>query len=153
MVHRREPDRIVDTSEVVEIEESRIWPSRERYLRTYEWCNDDDTASQMHAAYKAWMRAGNGIDLAVVREGEPVSFAVLWRRGSVAQIEDVATLEEHRGQGLSRAVVTRALDLAYQRDAELVFLVADADDWPRDFYAKLGFDELTNVHQFLKTGL
>ena len=151
MVHRRDPDRSIDTSEVREMDESQAWPSRERFLRTYEWCNDDDIVAQMHAAYRIWMRAGSGTDLGIVRDGEAASFAMLWRHGKVAQIEDVATLEEHRNQGLSRAVVWRAVETAYEGGADLVFLIADVDDWPKGLYEKLGFDELAITHHFLKT--
>lgn len=151
MVHRAMPDRLADTSEVVQVEEEDVWPSREEYLRGYPWCDTDESASQMHAAYRIWMRAGDGRDFAILRDGKPVSFALRWRRNAIVQIEDVATLEAYRNQGLSRAVVTHALEVAYEEGAELVFLVADAEDWPKEFYAKLGFAELANTHHFLKT--
>lgn len=57
----------------------------------------------------------------------------------VAQIETVEVLEEFRGRGLGRAVVQAALDEA-RRSNEVVWLEALADDWPRELYAKLGFD-------------
>jgi len=41
----------------------------------------------------------------------------------------VGTLEEHRGKGYASAVVLRAADEARRGGADLVFLVADAQDW------------------------
>ena len=42
-------------------------------------------------------------------------------------------------------MVSAAVDAAVAAGHELVFLVADADDWPRDLYAKLGFREIGRV--------
>ncbi len=58
------------------------------------------------------------------------------------------TLEPFRGRGLSRAVVSAALEAAAPHD--FVFLVADADDWPQDFYRRLGFDQVGIESRFLR---
>lgn len=57
----------------------------------------------------------------------------------VAQVEDVVTLPRSRRRGHARAVVTRMVQDAYGDGADLVFLVADEEDWPRHFYRRLGF--------------
>ena len=75
-------------------------------------------------------------------DGEPVTYASPLLDGAVAQIEDVATHAEHRGKGLARAVVLRCLAEARRAGAELVWLVADDKDWPKELYARLGFDPL-----------
>ena len=62
--------------------------------------------------------------------------------GDVAQIEDVGTLEEFRGKGVARNIVLRAVDEARAAGASLVFLFADANDWPQHLYGRLGFDVL-----------
>ncbi len=150
MAYHSQPDRSSDTSEVHEVDETTVWPSREKFLRTYEWCNDDATASQMHAAYRIWMRTGKGRDLAIERDGAPVSFAMLWSDGVTAQIEDVATLELYRNQGLSRAVIAKALEIAFEEGHETVFLIADEEDWPKLLYRKLGFEEIGCNYYFVK---
>ena len=38
---------------------------------------------------------------------------------------------------------------ARRAGAELVFLVADDEDWPKELYRKLGFDDLGRVYEFL----
>ena len=69
--------------------------------------------------------------------------------GDVAQVEDVGTLEEFRGKGVARNIVLRAVDEARAAGASLVFLFADANDWPQHLYGRLGFDvarPVTAVH-------
>ena len=73
-------------------------------------------------------------------DGSPAAYATLYSDGTVAQVEDVSTQPRARGHGLARAVVQHAVDLARAEGHELIFLVADADDWPRELYARLGFD-------------
>src|SRR6476661_3245348 len=73
-------------------------------------------------------------------DGTPAAYATLYSDGTVAQVEDVSTQPRARGHGLARAVVQHAVDLARDEGHELIFLVADADDWPRKLYARLGFD-------------
>ena len=58
------------------------------------------------------------------------------------------TLKAHRNKGLSRAAVGAALDAALAGDHELVFIVADEDDWPKELYAKLGFDPVGMAYDF-----
>jgi GNAT superfamily N-acetyltransferase len=66
--------------------------------------------------------------------------------GRVAQVEDVWTAPEARGRGYARALVTHALSLALGPGAaavgehELTFIVADDEDWPKELYARLGFE-------------
>ena len=99
----------------------------------------DELADRRHAT----ARAVELRHLAALLEGSPVARADLYlgrdADGPVAQIESVVTDSEARGRGLARALVTTAVRLALGRGATLVFLVADADDWPREFYARLGF--------------
>jgi ribosomal protein S18 acetylase RimI-like enzyme len=151
MVHRREPDRVMDSQAVVESDEEKVWPARAEYLRAYEWCRDAETLDQMLEAYRIWMRVGNGRDFTLSQGGSVVSFAMLWSQGLTAQIEDVATLPNSRNRGLSRRVVARALSEARASGHDLVFLIADANDWPKELYRKLGFDELTSYFYYLKT--
>ena len=55
----------------------------------------------------------------------------LYSDGVVAQIEDVATLRDFRRRGLARATVSAAIDAALEMGHELIFIVADDDDWPQ----------------------
>lgn len=77
---------------------------------------------------------------AVKRNGNIVAGCHLYSDGTIAQIEDVATLTAHRGRGYSDAVMKRAVRSAFEAGHDLIFLVADDEDWPKDFYGRLGFE-------------
>ena len=64
-------------------------------------------------------------------DDEIAAMCELYVRGSIAQIEDVNTLEEFRNRGLARARRAAAADAARAGGADLVFLHALDDDWPK----------------------
>lgn len=72
--------------------------------------------------------------------GQQATMCELYTFEGVAQVESVDTLEEFRGRGLARAVVSAAIDEARARECDLIFIQADVDDWPQELYRKLGFD-------------
>ncbi|MGZ8565530.1 MAG: GNAT family N-acetyltransferase [Actinomycetota bacterium] len=84
------------------------------------------------------------------QDGTAVAGCELYVHDGIAQIEDVNTLEEARGRGLARAVVLAAADEARGRGADPVFLIADAADWPKELYGKLGFDPAGAFWQFTR---
>ncbi|MDP9181781.1 MAG: GNAT family N-acetyltransferase, partial [Actinomycetota bacterium] len=47
--------------------------------------------------------------------------------------------EQYRGRGFATLLVGEATDRAQRVGAELIFLVADAEDWPKHLYSKLGY--------------
>ena len=103
----------------------------------------EDLVDELLAMRAALWAARPGTRWFVARsDGRAGASATLYSDGTVAQVEDVGTLPELRGRGLGRAVVSAAVDAAVAAGHELVFLVADADDWPRDLYAKIGFREI-----------
>lgn len=85
--------------------------------------------------------------------GDDVAHATLYGTRDVFQIEDVATLGAHRGRGHGRAVVAACAHDARARGAEVVFLTADADDWPCELYARMGFETVGRVWVLQREGL
>src|SRR5207249_2284686 len=82
--------------------------------------------------------------------GAPVASCELYSDGRVAQVESVGTLSEHRGKGHASAVVARAVETARAEGHELVFLLADEDDWPKELYGKLGFRTVGRIFDFIR---
>jgi len=148
MVPRREPERAA-TSEVVEVSREELRPIREAIL--HEWLGevDEELMAQLSESERRFAAAGNARHFAVLVDGKPVSSTDLFSDGRTAQLEDVGTLPEHRGAGHGTAVVLRALAEARALEHEFVFLVADARDWPREMYRRLGFDPVGEKYAFL----
>ena len=147
MAHRREPDRRVDTSMVREVSFDDLRPARrETTLRSYasEELGEHLAQAKLNVAQALPMR-----HFAARAERRVAAYCELRTDGRIAQIEDVNTAEEFRGRGLGRALVQHVVDVA-RRDHELVYLEALADDWPRELYAKLGFDVVDERHLFLR---
>jgi ribosomal protein S18 acetylase RimI-like enzyme len=147
MVHRRPPARPVDTSIVEEVSEADLRPARELSTRHYSWATPQMVRQLLD--FRLWIPIEARF-FAVRVEGAPVSFTDLYFEGDTAQVEAVATLEEYRGRGYASAVVTRAVEEARRGGATWVFLVADADDWPKEMYRKLGFDEVGRYSKFTR---
>jgi ribosomal protein S18 acetylase RimI-like enzyme len=83
-------------------------------------------------------------------EGVLAGFCELYVHDGVAELDNVHTLEAFRGRGIARAVVGHAIRQARAAGADLVFLIADDADWPKDLYTKLGFDPVGRFWQFTK---
>jgi ribosomal protein S18 acetylase RimI-like enzyme len=148
MVHRRPPDRPVDTRGVGEIDWTLLRPARELELRQQPWAAAPGLIPQILAKHEL---TASGIDtryFGALVDGAVVSSCELRTEGDVAQIETVETLEPFRRRGLSRAVVGAALAAASAY--EFVFLVTDANDWPQEFYRRLGFDQVGIESRFLR---
>lgn len=94
-------------------------------------------------------RAGTRF-FAVQLDGVLAAYCELYLHDGAAQVEDVNTLEAWRNRGAGRAVVIEAVAAARAAGADLVWLAADADDWPRVLYAKLGFVPVGHTWQFTK---
>ena len=149
MVPRSDPQRPVDTSSVVEVEREELRPIRETILG--EWLGDveDEVMTQLAESDRRFAAAGNARHFAVRVDSQPVSSTDLYSDGRVAQIEDVGTLPEHRGAGHASAVVMKALEEARAMGHEFIFLVADARDWPKEMYRRLGFEGIGEKYSYL----
>jgi len=84
-------------------------------------------------------------------DGRVASGCSLYSRGGTAQIEAVGTLSEYRNQGLASSVVRRAAWEAFASGHDLVWLMANEDDWPKALYAKLGFSPIGRFYEFMRT--
>jgi ribosomal protein S18 acetylase RimI-like enzyme len=84
-------------------------------------------------------------------DGVLAGFCELYVHDGVAEIDDVHTLQRFRRRGIARGVVDHAVRLAAREaGADLIFLIADDADWPKELYAKLGFDPLGRFWQFTR---
>jgi RimJ/RimL family protein N-acetyltransferase/predicted GNAT family acetyltransferase len=144
MAHTREPDRRVDTGGVREVAFDELVQARLEATLGEQW-GDGEIASLLDDAKRLVMRAVPTRFFAAHVDGEVAAYSEVRSANGVAQIEDVNTIERFRRRGLARMVVQHALEEA-QRTNDVVYLEALADDWPRELYAKLGFETLGERH-------
>lgn len=133
--------REIDVSTVREVERETLEPVWAEGIRYEPYGDDEETVRQLVLQRQVVERATKTRYFAAVEQGRVASYCELYSDGDTAQIEGVLTLKEFRGQGLASAVVAKALAEA-RPDHELVFLVADGDDWPQELYRKLGFESV-----------
>lgn len=80
-------------------------------------------------------------------DGAPAAMVKLRQRGRVAWLEDVYTVPEQRGRGHARKLMAVAMERVSARDADLAFIVADDNDWPKELYRDMGFRPVGPVWQ------
>jgi ribosomal protein S18 acetylase RimI-like enzyme len=152
MAQRREPEREADLGRVREVREEDLRPARTRLNAGRPW-GAPEVLEQLFAGRRS---IGEKVDtrfFAVLVDDEVVSYTDLYQDGADAQVEDVGTLLEYRGNGYATSVVLGAIAEARRNGAEFVFLVADKEDWPKELYRRLGFDELGYYVKFVSPAL
>ena len=137
MVHRGPVPQPSQTA--VEVGREALEPIRRAQILSYSW-GSPAVADQLLAAKSLIAERLATRFFAALDAGEVVAAAELYLDPPDAQIEDVLTAPSHRGRGFGTAVVVTALAEAYAAGADFVFLVADGDDWPKDWYERLGFE-------------
>jgi GNAT superfamily N-acetyltransferase len=89
-------------------------------------------------------------DLAVRADGQVAAAAQLRIDGATAAVDSVLTDAAARGRGFGDALLARAVDLAAAAGCDLVVLEAAGDDWPREWYARRGFDVVGTVFEVVR---
>ena len=85
-----------------------------------------------------------------VRERGPDSGGVgVYSDDGLAQIEDVGVLNRFRGRGLARRLIGHALQVIADEGRDTVFITAETNDWPHQFYRRLGFEHVEDRADFL----
>jgi GNAT superfamily N-acetyltransferase len=100
---------------------------------------DPDLRRQIADYTERLVAVNDGRVFAAFGDGEVAAFCSLFECDGVAELDEVTTLERFRRRGLGAAAVETALATALAGRNELVFILADARDWPRHWYARLGF--------------
>jgi GNAT superfamily N-acetyltransferase len=149
MVLAGPPDRRVDTAAVIELDEEAMLALMRR------WAAEDhpgitpvglDQLDEYHRRKgRLWGERVFGIP---GDDGAPAAVTKLRTDGAAAWVEDVYTMPAARRRGHARTLVTHATDLVRAGSHELTFIVADDDDWPKQLYARLGFEPVGRIWAF-----
>ena len=150
MTHERPPDRMPDLSAVREVGHDDVYAAEEHFLR------DEPGTTTPEARHQVMQHNRHIGELLGERcfaafDGDAVcAYAKLRHRDGIAQVEDVAVAPEHRGAGLGRLVTSAALAAGLALEPELLFIVADEEDWPKELYGRLGFEPAGRIRAFLR---
>jgi ribosomal protein S18 acetylase RimI-like enzyme len=146
MVYRGGPPPAPD-HEVAEVEMAEL-----RHSRLDAFISDlhSQAARQIVAHLELMASVVPTRAFAVMDEGKAASWCVLYEEGGVGQIDDVVTIGRYRRRGFGTAVVLAAVAASLEAGNELTFLVADDDDWPKQMYAKLGFEPVGKRYEFTR---
>ena len=140
-------DRPADTDVVDDAGEDEVVEMMRRW-----YADDEPTPAEIDQLVDYGRRESRALGdrLLGVRSGDGrlVAITKLRSDGRTAQIEDVYTVPEARGRGFARALISRATELARERDHDLVFIVADDGDWPKLLYGRLGFRSVGHLWHF-----
>ena len=152
MAQRGPAERKAPLELVQELDADALRPARRRLIEDFPWARPE-VLEQLHEAKRLMAERVDTRFLGVVVDGEVVSYADVYIEPPTAQIEDVGTLEKHRGRGYASAVVLYAAEAARRAGADFVFLVADAQDWPQHLYRRLGFEPIGHYMKFIGPGV
>jgi len=149
MTHHRvaHPADVAHTTETSADTLAPVWAEG---IRSGPVGRDEETVRQLVSAQLQRRAAVAVRYFASLHDGEIAAYCELFSDGRTAQIESVMTLPRFRRQGHGRAVIERALGEAHRSGHDLVFLLADDEDWPKHLYAKLGFEPVGLVWDFVR---
>lgn len=151
MTHSGVIEAPVSLADVVTLPELR--PALIRRLCAWMPQAADAVIYQLADRRAARLRGADQVRFLAVRDenGTIVSWADLYldQARGIAQIEDVMTAEGRTRRGYADTVLATALHQA--AGYGLVFLLAEADDWPRTWYARRGFTSIGRSHVFTRT--
>ncbi len=147
---RRPPDRPGSPEAAEELTFEQARPFLLEVYRRELADADEATVGRFADFRRTVQRTTNGRFFAGRVEGRVAGLCELYLVDGVAQVEHVDTLAEFRGRGTARAVILRAVSEARGTVADLVLIEADLDDWPRELYQRLGFDEIGRSWAFTR---
>jgi ribosomal protein S18 acetylase RimI-like enzyme len=127
-----------------EVDREALLPALETMIRmepSEPGAAHEDVIRQLSQSDTALERVVSQRCFARLVDGQVVSSCRLYSDGTVAQIEDVATVPGHRQRGYAEAAVTRALAEAVPAH-ELVFLTTVDGRWVKRWYERLGFEQI-----------
>src|SRR5829696_293640 len=153
LVRRRPPERRPADGAAAEVPRPTGAAALAAFRREQPFGWQEQAVRQLTEMDERMSRAiGEGHDFAAPPD-DPACACRLYVHDRVGQVDEVGTVETRRNQGHATAAVIAAADAAEAIGCDLVFLLTDANDWPRRWYERLGFDVAGAVYEFLKLPL
>jgi ribosomal protein S18 acetylase RimI-like enzyme len=145
MVHR-DADRLGAGDGVRRVSDEEAAPPRRAVILAEGW-GSGAVADQVLARAALVAAATGGVSYGAEGDDGVASTCVVLGGDGLAQVDDVGTAPPARRRGLAGAVVSFATERA-RDEGSLVFLCADALDWPQHLYERLGYEPVGTLHRF-----
>ncbi|MFH8371213.1 GNAT family N-acetyltransferase [Streptomyces sp. NPDC018031] len=147
------PAEVPPARQVELVEPAELLPSVSRQLRTWMPEADDEVIRQLAERRHARLRGADEVCFLASRDeasGAVAGWADLYldRSTGTAQIEELVTDDAHTRRGHAGAVLAAAVRRA--AGCDLLFLLADAADWPHGWYTRTGFTTIGRTHVFTR---
>jgi GNAT superfamily N-acetyltransferase len=98
-----------------------------------------DVGKQVAEYAEGLGRVAGGRVIAAFADGEVGAYCSLLEGEGVGEVDEVTTLDRFQRRGLGAAVVRAAIAASLSAGHDLTFILAVENDWPKDWYARLGF--------------
>lgn len=110
----------------------------------------DEHLGQLADRTALYARGAELTRLAVYDGDEIAAHADLYvdRMDRIAQFENLVTHKDFRHRGYGDALIRDALRRGREAGSELCFLTAEPDDWPHEWYQRLGYVDAGRTHHF-----
>jgi len=149
MAYRGDGQLAPGSHPVEEVEAVALRPARERSLD--DGRRDAEARRQIVEFTELMARSGPTLLFAARADRNEIgSFCALFQRDGTGEIDEVTTVEQYRRRGLASGVVSAAVRRSLESGDDLTFLVADEGDWPKDWYARLGFEPIGRRYELLR---
>lgn len=112
----------------------------------------DEELGQLADRTALYARGAELTRLAVFEGGEIAAHADLYvdHVDSIAQFENLTTHNDFRRRGYGDALIRDALSRGRQAGCDLSFLIAGLNDWPYEWYQRLGYVDAGRTHHFTR---
>jgi ribosomal protein S18 acetylase RimI-like enzyme len=138
MVRERGADPPRHAGRVEELDRDALAAAEDEFLAAEPAGDDPEVRRQLIAQHDRWARSARTASrLGIVEDGRVAAWCRTYDDGNLFELDAVGVLPELRGRGLGRELVAGAV--ASAPPGRVPFLLADADDWPRHLYERLGF--------------
>jgi len=74
--------------------------------------------------------------------GNIVGNCDLFLHDNVAKIEDFAVIPQYQRKGFGTTILKSLIEIAMDKNCDLIYLVTDEEDTPKEMYKKLGFSKM-----------
>jgi GNAT superfamily N-acetyltransferase len=148
MLLRGEPDRLVASSAVAEVEVDRIRLAREAAVRRLH--RDLDVAAEAVEVGALQHEDARVRAFAALVGGEVAAYCLLRIGEGGAKLVEVEALARAQGHGVGRATIWAAVLAARREHAIPIFVECQDEEWQKSVYRRLGFDEAGRLHRFVR---